>query len=188
MASFEGIEGDLRFVRGALESSNHGRSPAAIYFLWAAVVLVGFALVDFRPSVVPLFWKIAGPVGFVTSVFLGWRQGKRSGQLSAVEGRRHVLHWGAVLLVTFLAVLMPARGVLPWASLNTVILLLLALGYFTAGVHTDPSMLWIGVLMGVGYLIVLSGSAYAWTIVGVALAIGLAAAGVRGGRTREATS
>lgn len=188
MVSLERIEGDLRFVRGALESSNHARSPAAIYFLWAAVVLIGFALVDFRPSVVPLYWKIAGPMGFATSAFIGWRHGKRWGQLSAVEGRRHVLHWGAVLLVTFLAVLMPARGVLPWASLNTVILLILALGYFTAGVHSDRSMLWIGVLMGVGYVTVMSGSAYAWTIVGVALAIALTAAGVRGGRSREATS
>ena len=35
--------------------------------------------------------------------------------------------------------------------------------------------------MGVGYVIVMSGSGYAWTIVGVALAIGLTAAGVRGG-------
>ena len=188
MTSFERIEGDLRFVRGALESSSHARSPALIYFLWAAVVLIGFALVDFRPSVVPLYWKVAGPMGFAASIFVGWRHGKRSGQLSAVEGRRHVLHWGAVLLVVFLAVLMPARGVLPWASLNAVILLLLALGYFTAGVHTDRPMLWIGVLMGVGYVAVISGLAYAWTIVGVALAIGLTAAALGGGRSREATS
>ena len=188
MASLDRLEGDLRFVRGAVESSNHGRSPAAIFFLWAALVLIGFALIDVRPSAVPLYWSVAAPIGFATSVFLGWRHGKRSGQLSAVDGRRHILHWGAVLVVTFLAVLMPARGVVPWASLNTVILLILALGYFTAGVHTDRAMLWVGLLMGAGYVTVMSVSAYAWTMVGIALAIGLTVAGARGGHLREATS
>jgi hypothetical protein len=188
MASLERIEGDLRFVRGALESSSRPQSPASVYFLWAVLVLIGFSLVDFQRSVVPLYWKAAGPAGFAVSVVLGWRHGRRSGQLSAADGRRHVLHWGAVLIVTFLAALMPARGVLPWASLNTVILLLLALGYFTAGVHTDPSMLWVGVLIAAGYVIVMSGSAYAWTMVGVSLALGLAAAGLRGGRAHAATS
>ncbi len=188
MSSIERIEGDLRFVRGALESSSQARYPAAIYFLWAALVLIGFALVDVRPAVVPVYWAIAGPAGFVTSAYVGWRYGRRSGQLSASDGQRHVLHWSAVLVVTFLAVLMPARGVMPWESLNTVILLLLALGYWTAGVHTDRSMLWIGLLMGVGYVTVAVVSVYAWTIVGVALAVGLTAAGVRGERSREATS
>jgi hypothetical protein len=186
MNSFERIEGDLRFVRGALESSDRRSSPGAIYFLWAAVVLVGFGLVDFLPSAIPIYWSVAGPSGFVVSAYLGWRHSKSLGQQSATEGRRHLLHWGAVLVVVFLAVLMPARGFLPWTSLNVMILLLLAIGYFTAGVHLERPLRWIGALIGLGYVVVTLVSAYAWTMVGVALAIGLVIAGSRGGRSHEA--
>jgi hypothetical protein len=186
MDPLERVEGDLRFVRGALETSNRQRSPGAIYFLWAAVVLVGFSLVDFLPSAIPLYWSVAGPAGFLASAYLGWRHGITTGQQSTADGRRHLLHWGAVLVVVFLALLMPARGFVPWNSLNEVMLLMLTLGYFTAGVQADRPLMWIGVLLGLGYVVVTLVSAYAWTMVGIALAIGLAIAGLRGGRSHEA--
>jgi hypothetical protein len=81
------VERDLRFVRGALETSHRQRSPGAIYFLWAAGVLVGFSLVDFLPSAIPLYWSVAGPAGFLASAYLGWRHGMTTGQQSAAGGR-----------------------------------------------------------------------------------------------------
>ncbi len=67
-----------------------------------------------------------------------------------------------------------------------MILLIVALGYFTAGVHGDRRFLWVGVLMAGGYVLVTLVSGYAWTIVGVALAVALIAAGLRGEAPREA--
>jgi hypothetical protein len=186
MDSLERIQDDLHFVRAAVEASDRRGSPGATSFLWAAIVLVGFALVDFLPSAIPIYWSVAGPLGFVASAYLGWRHSKNVGQPSAPDGRRDLFHWGGVLVAVFLAVLMPARGFLPWTSLNMVILLLVALGYFTAGVHADRPLRWIGVLIGLGYVIVTLLSAYAWTMVGVTLAIGLVIVGSRGGRSHEA--
>ena len=40
--------------------------------------------------------------------------------------------------------------------------------------------------MGVGYIVVTLVQAYAWTMVGVALALALTIAGIRGGRALEA--
>ncbi len=48
---------------------------------------------------------------------------------------------------------MPIRGVLSWDVLNSVILLILALGYFTAGVHGERPFLWVGAVMGAGYIV-----------------------------------
>jgi hypothetical protein len=64
----------------------------------------------------------------------------------------------------------------------------LSLGYFTAGLHLDRSFLWIGLLMGAGAVVVTFVSLYAWTAVGIVLAASLIVAGVREGRSREATS
>ena len=52
MTELERFEGDLRFVRSALASSEQSHSPAGIYFLWAVAVAIGFALVDFRECLV----------------------------------------------------------------------------------------------------------------------------------------
>ena len=60
MTELEQIGGDLRFVRGALASSERAKSPAALYFFWAAAVLVGFVLVDFRPALVGPYWAVDG--------------------------------------------------------------------------------------------------------------------------------
>ena len=181
MTELEQIGGDLRFVRGALASSARPKSPATLYFFWAAAVLVGFVLVDFREAVVGPYWAVVGPAGFIASAYLGWRHARRTGQVSVADGRRHLLHWGGMLLAIALALLMPSRGVVSWDVMNSLILLILAFGYFTAGVHGDRNMLWIGVLMAAGYVLVTMGSAYAWTMVGVGLAVALTIAGIRGG-------
>jgi len=93
-----------------------------------------------------------------------------------------------MLTAIFLAVLMPINGLLQWDGLSPAILLILALGYFQAGVHFDRALLWIGLLMGAGYLFVMFVSAYAWTVVGLVLAVALTIAGLRGGRPHEAAA
>ena len=40
------VEKDLGYVRGVVEGADERRAPVAVYLLWAAIVLVGFALVD----------------------------------------------------------------------------------------------------------------------------------------------
>lgn len=189
MDQFERLEGDLHFVRGALDASTRpAGSSSAIYFLWAVIVLFGFALIDFRAGVVPEYWAVAGPVGFLASAYLGWRHALRSGQASTSDGGRHLLHWGAVLIAVALAVVLHMRGEMPSETLHAVILLVLALGYFTAGLHLDRHLLWVGLLMGAGFLVVTLVSLYAWTVVGIVLAISLIVAGIREGRPGEATT
>lgn len=188
MDQLEQVKSDLHFVRAVVAGGDRGGRPALIYFLWAIVGLCGFALVDFHQPWVPVYWSIAGPLGFVASAYLGWRHGRRTGQMTASAGTRHLLHWGGMLTAIALAVLMPMSGVLQWDGLGPAILLILALAYFQAGVHLDRALLWIGLLMGAGYLFVMFVPAYAWTVVGLVLAAGLALAGLRGDRPHEAAA
>jgi hypothetical protein len=188
MDQLERLQGDLSFVRGALDTSTRSKSPSALYFLWAAIILMGFALVDFQADLVPEYWAVAAPAGFFASAYLGWRHARRIGQASAADGRRHLLHWGAVLVVVALAALLGESRAMPSGTLHTVILLLLSLGYFTAGLHLDRSFLWVGLLMGAGSVVVTVVPLYAWTTVGIALAVSLTVAGMREGRSREATT
>jgi hypothetical protein len=188
MDALEQLKGDLRFVRAAVDRADRLVPPTAIYFLWAVVGFCGFALVDVNDRWVPLYWSIAGPAGFLASAYIGWRHARHRGQMTAADGRRHMLHWGGMLTAVFLAVLIPANGFMHWDGLGPAILLILALSYFQAGVHLDRAMLWIGLLMGAGYVFVLLVPVYAWTVVGLVFATALMFAGLRGGRPNEAAA
>jgi hypothetical protein len=186
MDQLDRLRGDLSFVRSVADGAERHDSPAPIYFLWAALVLCGFILVDVRDAWVRWYWFVAAPAGFMVSAYLGWRHGRRRGQIDSDAGMRHILHWGGMTAVAFLVVLMPMTGVLAWEGTGPAMLLVLALGYFHAGIHLDRPFLWIGILMALGYLSVLFVTAYAWTVLGVVLAIALVVAGLRETRLHEA--
>jgi hypothetical protein len=166
-------EEDLGYVRDLVARSQREDTPRGIWYLWAAIGGIGFALIDFRPHSVGLFWLVAAPLGFLASMWLGWRHGRALGQESRQEGRAHMLHWGgmggAILLVVFFA----ARGHLTGEEIAQAILLVVALGYFLAGVHLARPLLWVGLVLAVAFLGVEYVGGYVWTTVGAVMALAL---------------
>lgn len=167
------IREDLGYVRDVVRGAGAGAFPATIAYLWAAIGLVGFSLIDFSPQNVSLFWSIAAPVGFVLSAWLGWRHGRRVGQESRREGERHMLHWGALLVTIFLLYPLIAGGALRDEAIAQVILLIVALGYFLGGVHLVPALRWAALAMVVGYIVTVVIDGFAWTALGILFAVGL---------------
>ena len=182
MTKREELHADLSYVRGAVEKSEGSNSVRAIYLLWGLVILVGFPLTDFAPGAVPLYWTIAGPVGFLASLFLGYRSGVKRGQHARSEGLRHTLHWVGMMVSIGLLIPLAATGVLEWEGLNQVILLVLALSYFQAGVHLDRPLMWAGGIMLGGYVLLFFLESYAWTIIGVLLGVALFLSAALSGR------
>lgn len=183
MADLDRLQQDLGFVRETVTHAG-ARAPAGMYFLWGAVTFVGFVLMDLRPIWVGPYWMVAGPLGGVLSGYMGWRDQMRHGQLDRALGMRWVWHWSAFMAAIFLLVPLAVRGAIAWDAFGPIILVLIALTYFLAGVHLNPPLRWIGMLAAVGYLIVLTTMAHAWTIAGVTLAAGCAVAGLQEWRAR----
>ena len=171
------LSDDLKYLGGLVKRSEGDSSPFAIYLLWALMVLVGFALVDFAPRRVGVFWSIGGPLGGVASAILGYRHSLRVGQLNREEGLRHLWHWGGMMVAIGLAVPLALASV-DWQALSRVILLIVALSYFLAGVHLERPLRWIGALMMAGYVALFFLTRYGWTIVGILVAVGLIVSGL----------
>ena len=184
MPDLDRLERDLVFVRETVAGGGAPRSPATIYFLWALLVLVGFALVDVNENRVGLYWMIAGPAGSLISVYLGWRDQREFGAVDFALGLRYAQHWGAMMVVIFLATLMPGRALIAWDAFGPLVLLLLAMSYFHAGLYLDRPLRWVGLLLIGGYVMVLSVDAYAWTIVGVLVSAALIVVGFRESQRR----
>lgn len=182
----ERLESDLDFVRRSVERSEALGTPASIHFLWAAIVLVGFTLVDVAPGAVNGFWAVAGPLGWVVSAWLGFRFARRSGQMDRGVGMRYALHWMGVVVAMFLLALLGLRGLVDWPALGPAFLLLIALAYFLAGVHLDRRLLWFGPLAAAAYVAVLFLPGMTWTFVGVLWSAGLVATAILGRSPRVA--
>ena len=167
------LKQDLNYIRNVLDKSSPPAAIRRISLFWAAAVLVGMPLGDFRPNWMPVFWMIVGPGGWLVSAFLGYRYSKETGQLDRQHGYRQAAHWGAMVLVITMLALLPAKGFMPWEAMGPIVLLILALSYSLAAIHFGRILLVPALMFVVGYGALLFSPAYPWTIVGVLGATGL---------------
>lgn len=172
------LQRDLDYVASTVRRRDRQHGVPSIYFLWAAIIAVGFALPDFAPRHAAAFWLVAGIGGGLLSWWLGARDGWRRGVNDVALGRRHGLHWlvaGAGFLLCWLPVL--GQGV-PMSSVAASFMLVAGLAYAFAGVHLQRPLLWSGLVMLAAYAILaLRPLPYTWTFAGAAIAVALAVAG-----------
>ncbi len=178
----ESLESDIQYVRALVKKSCSESLPMSFFIVWAVIILLGFSIIDFAPRWTGLFWMVAGPGGGVLSGVLGHRAGIRLGQLNRETGVRHALHWGGMLLVILLAVFLAMRGFVHGTVLSQVILLVVALGWWTAGVHFDHSFLLFALVMMLGFVGTLFVTRYIWTAIGVLTAASLVGAALHRGK------
>ena len=76
---------DLDFVRSAVRRGEDDRGFALLYFLWAAVIAVGFALPDFAPTHALPFWIVAALAGAARGLSLR----RAHGAAAQPAGRGH---------------------------------------------------------------------------------------------------
>lgn len=175
---------DLGYVKQALARDRRAPFPASIAVLWAVICGVGFALNDFAPGASGLYWAIASPAGFLLSCWLGYRTGRAGGELDRREGMLWAMHFGALLLAFFVAVIGVALGLFNGSQMGAVALLLCGVVFLIAGVHLARSLAWVGVLNLAGVPILGLVGRWQWTLIGILLALALltiAATGARRG-------
>ena len=160
-------EQDLAYVQEVVKGAESAPSgPRAIYILWAVIYFTGFSLFDWNHRYAGIFWLIAGPIGGVVSFWLGSRSALRAGVASRRMAKRHMLHWIGTGAAIFMALPLLWLGVLSSTALIKVILLIMALGMFTAGIYLVRPYLWVGLALAACYLAVMTLSALPWMVVG----------------------
>lgn len=178
MTAIDRVKEDLDYVTNAVRREDRDDGIPMIYFMWAVLVAIGFALPDFAPRWAGLYWLIAGPAGGLASWWLGARRGAQAGIHDAALGRRYAYHW-LLAALAFVLVFVPAlAGKVGVAAAATNLLLVAGLTYALAGVHLERPLLWSGVLMFAGYVALsLFELPYIWTTTGLIVAASLLLAG-----------
>lgn len=188
MTAIDRVKEDLDYVASAVRREQREDGIPVIYYMWALLVGIGWALPDFAPRWTGLYWIIAGPAGGLLSWWLGARKGAKAGINDAALGRRYAYHWLLVLLAFFLVFLPAVTGKVSADAAAINVLLVTGLAYSLAGVHLERPLLWSGLLVFGGYvaLSVLE-LPYLWTTTGLVVAASLVLAGLTR-RQREPTA
>lgn len=187
MTSADQLKQDLDYVASAVRYHERPAGVPAIYFLWACIVPVGFALPDFAPRFAGPFWFVASLGGGMLSWWLAARDARLYGIHDAALGRRYGFHWlvGGLGFALCALPLLAGRGD-PALTVSSF-LLVSGLLYALAGIHLDRGMLWSGLLMLAAYaILVLFAPPYTWTITGLAIGVAMAWAGLSARRARVA--
>jgi hypothetical protein len=185
MASLNELQQDLDYVAGAVRR-NASRPRPRIYLLWAVLLPVGFCINDFAPLHSGLYWLIASPLGVFLSFRLARADAERDGVRDEDRASRAGWHWLTVLAAYFLFGAALASGHGDWRSAAPTWMLIAALGNTLAGIHLSRELLWTGVVLFLGYaVLVWLPVPHIWTAIGLILGAGLAAAAIRGWGARE---
>lgn len=178
MSQLESARDNLDYVASAMRRVDQSPGDAPIYFLWAILVPIGFALPDFAPGVTGLYWMIAGIGGGLLSWWLGKRAAQRAGMIDRDLARRYAWHWSIGGLGFILAALPMMLGVIDPANGSSLFLLVGGIVYLLAGIHLDRGILPSGALMLAAYVVLLvAHPPYVWTVTGLVIAAALAWAG-----------
>ena len=175
----EQLHDDLRFVRHAVDRRDAPYSlPAGILLIWAAYVLVGYALLDFNRIYAGWWFMVAGIIGGVGSAIIGRRNAARVGQVDRDEARKHLLHWGSIFIavIAIMALIATRHDEITGRGeiIGQVIAIVVGVVYFLAGVHFDRYFIWLGLMLMAGAVGISFVPNYGWTMLGVLLSAGLA--------------
>ncbi|RFB76486.1 hypothetical protein [Methylovirgula sp. 4M-Z18] len=124
-----------------------------IAMLSAAVLGVGYVSFVSGPS--PLIWEWIVPLFALACIAAGWRHTFASGHFMLIL--KQALHWSAVLVAMNLAYLPSVRSVANNATTGLMLMTILALATFLAGLHIAAWQICV-----VGLLLALAVPGVAW--------------------------
>ncbi|KAA6186916.1 hypothetical protein F2Q65_03230 [Thiohalocapsa marina] len=139
------------------------------YILIYAATIWLVALTDSDPDKASKYWQYLLPVVGLVSVIGGWSQTRIS---RARYLTQQVLHWGALMLVTFLLFVPTMEHFLDAQTHGFVVAYMLALAAILSGIYLDWKMgifglFLVGSAVGIGFL---NNNAMLLTLIGIGMA------------------
>ena len=121
------------------------------YLVMLVLAIFGVAYASIAPQAMTTYWTILGPVFGIICVATQWRD------VEGPEAHWHLIwtqafHWLAVVLAMYLVLLVNVKQMMNADASALVVLTLLALGTFTAGIRHAAGwrVCLVGVVLGLG--------------------------------------
>ena len=146
-----------------------------IMVLLVLLAIVGIGITDFSPLLSHWYWLAMVVVTGIACIVMEWSRARKKGFSATSLVKKEVLIWLSVLVAVNLVYFLFHSGRLDSENTGLVILLILALATFLAGLRQDWRLCLLGVFLGGALILATYLEEFLWIVLMVVLA---AAAGV----------
>jgi hypothetical protein len=133
--------------------------------------IIGIGITDFSPSESRRYWLAMVPVFAAACLILEWSRARGRGQKWTTIVRTQLLLWLGLLLAVFLVYLLLHTGRLDNENTGLIILLLLALTTFFAGIHLGWRLFIVGIFLGLALIGATYLEEFVWIFLIIALVV-----------------
>jgi hypothetical protein len=143
----------------------HGFHTFEIVFLTLALLsIIGVAVTDFSRKYSHWYWYAMVPVFACCCLIMEWTRAGRNGKSWTLILRTQLLTWFGLLVSIHLVYSLLSTGRLDYENTGLVMLLLVALTTFFAGINLDYRLCLLGGALAVSLLIVAYLEEYVWVL------------------------
>jgi hypothetical protein len=146
-----------------------------IMILLVLLAIVGIGITDFSPLTSHWYWLAMVVVTGIACLVMEWSRARKKGLSATTLIKKEVFIWLGVLVAVNLVYFLFHSGRLDSENTGLVILLILALATFLAGLRQDWRLCLLGVLLGGALILATYLEEFLWIVLMVVLA---AAAGI----------
>ena len=146
-----------------------------IMILLVLLSIVGIGITDFSPLLSHWYWLAMVIVIGIACIVMEWSRARKMGLNATTIVKKEVFIWLSVLVAVNLVYFLFHSGRLDSENTGLVILLILALATFLAGLRQDWRLCLLGVLLGGALILATYLEEFLWIVLMVVLA---AAAGI----------
>ncbi|HYF97573.1 MAG TPA: hypothetical protein VD770_01175 [Coxiellaceae bacterium] len=129
--------------------TQHWKSRLFVGVLMLLMALGGLVIIDIGPQNSWIYWHIM-VIGYaVLSLGLSWYLQHKNIKFGISTLGQELFHWLGLVLAVYLVSLLVSTGILSRVQAGFVVLLLLALAMYLAGIYIDRSFILISITLGV---------------------------------------
>ncbi|MGW8188327.1 MAG: hypothetical protein ACWGNK_13700 [Desulfobacterales bacterium] len=144
-------------------------SDGIIMILLVLLAIVGIGLTDFSPLTSHWYWLAMVVVTGIACIVMEWSRARKKGLSAATIVKKEVFIWLSVLVAVNLVYFLFQSGRLDSENTGLVILLILALATFLAGLRLDWRLCLLGVLLGGALILATYMEEFLWIVLMVVL-------------------
>jgi hypothetical protein len=133
--------------------------------------IIGIGITDFSPADSYKYWVAMVPIFCGACLILEWSRVRGRGFKWTTLLRTQLLHWVGLLVAVRLVFEMLHKGRLDNENTGLVVLLLLALSTFIAGIHLGWRLCLVGVFLAIALVAATYLEEYVWVLLIIGLAI-----------------
>jgi hypothetical protein len=143
----------------------------SILIMLILLAIIGIGITDFSPAESHRYWFAMVPVFAGACLILEWSRARGKGQKWTTILRTQVLLWLGLLLAVRLAYLLLHTGRLDNENTGLIILLLLALTTFFAGIHLGWRLFIVGIFLGLALIGATYLEEFVWIFLFIAIVV-----------------